>query len=121
MLSLTTPSGFIIEYREYLTFGEKRAIDKMYRSHMKMRMENDAASEMTAEPMLIAEDMAMNFLITKITMGDQVIIADFRKTMESWKEEDGQAVVTAINEVTARQKKAPISSSEPSSTAPASP
>jgi hypothetical protein len=111
----------MIEYRDYLTFGEKRAIDKMYRSHMKMRMENEAASEMTAEPILIAEDMAMNFLITKITMGDQVITTDFRKAMESWKEEDGQAVVAAINEVTARQKKAQINSSVPSSTVPASP
>ena|SRR5258708_40206421 len=104
-MTLTTPSGYIVEYNEFLTFGQKRAIDKMYRSNLKMNINNDKSAEMTAEPSLIAEDMAINFLVTKISKDGQQNTSNFRAEMESWKEEDGQAVLDVINAVTTPKKK----------------
>lgn len=104
-MTLTTPSGYIVEYNEFLTFGQKRDIDKMYRSHLKMNINNDKSAEMTAEPSIIAEDMAINFLVTKISKGEQQITSNFRQEMDSWKEEDGQAVLDVINVITAPKKK----------------
>ncbi len=102
---ITTPSGYEVHLKDFLTFGEKRQLEKLVAS--KIRVKADANKQVDIEPVegsinYEMQDMAFNFLIQKIVKGEEEITAKLYEEVMSWREEDGDPVYEALDKITAK-------------------
>jgi hypothetical protein len=107
---LTTPSGYEVHIKDFLSFGEKRQLEKFIAS--KVMVKADSKRQVEVEPVSGSlnyemQDMAFGFLIQKIIKVEEEITTKLYDEVMTWKEEDGQAVFDAINEVTSKSPLVP--------------
>jgi hypothetical protein len=114
MIEVSTPSGYKVFLKDFLSFGDKRSLMAIMYENIKVKPTADAQKpdidEIPLTFMSKVEDRALELLVVKIEKPEQVVVTTgFHKEIMSWKEEDGQAVMNKINEITALFK-APTSS-----------
>lgn len=103
-MTITTPSGYEVSIKDFLSFGEKRQLEKLIASRIKIKADSNQKIDMAPVDASInyeMQDMAFGFLVQKIIKGEQEITTNLYDEIMSWPEGDGQAVFNAINEVTA--------------------
>lgn len=101
-IEFITPSGHTISIKPYLTFGQSRAIEKLWMSTMKVVPgQQEPTSSIDASIVYEAQDMAVKFLVEKITTNeDKVFQGDtVLDVIASMKEEDGRAIYAKIDEI----------------------
>ncbi len=102
---ITTPSGYEVHINDFLSFGEKRQLEKLVAS--KVMVKADGKQEVDVQPVSGSlnyemQDMAFSFLVRKIIKGEEEVSVKLYDEVMGWKEEDGIAVFDAINEVTSK-------------------
>src|SRR5262245_38298935 len=100
---ITTPSGYEVHLKDYLSFGEKRQLEKLIASRVMVK--TDGSQKVDIAPVegsinYDMQDMAFGFLVLKVVKDGQELTANLYDEIMSWREADGQAVFNAINEVT---------------------
>ncbi len=98
-IQLKTPSGYTVFLRPFLTFGQRRELEKVWAS--KLKVDADAKrTEFDASAIYEAEDLAVSFLVEKILDKDGNELAGKPlETILSWPDEDGRCVYDKINEI----------------------
>jgi len=99
----TTPSGYTVYLKPYLTFRQKRELDRFLASKMMVDPINQTKkTEIPASIYYDTQDLLLKFLIEKVTdtqnvtyTGDAAI-----ERILSMKEEDGKMVFDKIDELT---------------------
>ena len=104
-MTITTPSGYEVYLKDSLAFGEKRQLEKLIASHI--RVKADANQKVDMAPIegsvnYEMQDMAFGFLIQKIVKEGQEITSGLYDEVMSWKEADGTVVYEAIDKITAK-------------------
>lgn len=102
---ITTPSKYEVHIKDYLSFGEKRQIEKLVAS--KVMVKAGGKEQVNVEPVSGSlnyemQDLAFGFLVQKIIKGEEEITTKLYDEVMSWREEDGSVVFDAINEVTSK-------------------
>lgn len=112
---ITTPSGYEVHLKDFLSFGEKRQLEKLIASKIKVRTDG-SSKKVDVEPVegtinYDMQDMAFRFLVLKIikkTDSDsQEITSNIYDEVMTWQEEDGNAVFAAIDQVTSKSPLVP--------------
>lgn len=109
-IEFLTPSGHKAYIKPYLTFGQSRAIEKLWISTMKITPgKEEAPNSVDGSVVYEAQDLTVKFLIEKIVTaegkefaGDSVL-----EVIGSMKDEDGRAIYTKIDEITAAKRLPP--------------
>lgn len=119
---ITTPSGYKVTLKDFLPFGFKRQLEKMFYEHFKLKGEDfkkaattenkdeigASVEDISGSVLYEMQEKALEFLIDKIEIPQEegksdLVLTDKNKIMEmiySWKEEDGNAVMVKVNEMT---------------------
>lgn len=101
---ITTPSGFEVHIKDYLSFGEKRQLEKLIASRITVKANANQKVDISPVEGSInyeMQDMAFGFLVQKIVKESEELTTNLYDEIMSWREADGKAVFDAINEVTA--------------------
>ncbi len=101
---ITTPSGYEVHVKDFLSFGEKRQLEKLIASRIKVKADADNKVDISPVDGSVnyeMQDMAFGFLVQKILKEGAEITTSLYDEIMSWHEADGKAVFDAINEVTA--------------------
>ncbi len=104
-MTITTPSGYEVHIKDYLAFGEKRQLEKLIASKIKVSTDSNQKIDIAPVEGSInyeMQDMAFGFLVQKIVKEGEELTAKLYDEVMSWREEDGQVVFQAIDEVTSK-------------------
>lgn len=100
-MNIITPSGFTVELKDSLTYGDRREIKRIMTDQLKIEV-GEAAGKIepfTASVMADIEEELFKRLIVGISDANGLNIeGDLLQVVYSWNEADGQAVFDAINE-----------------------
>lgn len=120
---IETPSGYKVTVRDFVPFGFKRELEKMFYEHFRLKGEDikKAAGSGTTEGLggMSIEDIsgsvlyemqekALRFLVVQIELPSEKegeagkVITDkgeIYNTIMGWKEDDGQKVSDAVNKI----------------------
>lgn len=101
-MELKTPSGHRVFLKSFLSFGQKRDIEKVFASKVKVDPLTQK-SEVDGSVLYDAQDLGVKYLVEKIIdkdgkeyTGDEVL-----SVILSWSEKDGKLVYDKIDEITA--------------------
>jgi len=104
---VNTPSKYIIEIKDFVSFGLERALQRIYAKGSQITTNNSGDPKnpktlvnFSGEIVLDAEDYALEHLVIKITKGDKVITSGFLEEVNSWERQDASIVYDAINKMT---------------------
>lgn len=105
MKTITTPSGHIVEFKEYLTFGERRAVNRLMTDKIKINIQGgkSVSDPLPASVMIDMQNEIFKRVIVSITeKGKEKVMSDGDGTkliqlVESWEEADGQFVFDEID------------------------
>lgn len=100
-MELKTPSGHRVFLKQFLTFGQKRDIEKVFASKVKVDPLTQK-SEVDGSVLYDAQDLGVKYLIEKIIDKDSKEYTgdDILPAILSWPEEDGKLVYDKIDEIT---------------------
>ena len=103
-----TPSGYEVHLKEYLSFGQKRQLQKFMYSKMRVKQvagEGGKAKaeieEFSVDFMQELQDKAFEMLVEKIIIDGKEYTEDLYNMVMGWKEADGQVLYAKIDEATA--------------------
>ncbi len=104
-MTITTPSGYEVHLKDYLAFGEKRQLEKLIAS--KIKVSTDVNQKVDIAPVegsinYEMQDMAFAFLVQKIVKDGEELTTKLYDEVMTWKEEDGTVVYEAIDKITAK-------------------
>jgi hypothetical protein len=102
---ITTPSGYEVHIKDFLAFGEKRQLEKFIASRIMVKAGSDKQVDIAPVEGSInyeMQDMAFGFLVQKIIKDSNEITTNIYDEVMTWREEDGQVVFEAIDEVTSK-------------------
>lgn len=105
MKTITTPSGYQVNFKDRLTYGDRRAIKKIMRSHMKMELDVDQDTEKVDQrfqplSMDFTDEMELEVFkraIDSIKVGEQTHTKNLLDLVYSWDDRDGEAVFDYLN------------------------
>lgn len=105
-MKITTPSKYEVHFKEYLTFGQKRVLQRLIFSQIRVTPSTDAkksanVNDFSVEFMQDVQDKACEMLIEKIIINGKEHTDNLVDLVLSWRDEDGQAVYTKVDELTA--------------------
>lgn len=102
---ITTPSGYQVTFKPFVTIGDKRQIQRVLMKTAKIDPNDPKNMEFDSSALYDAQDLAVKLLIEKIdkpgedayrkTDPDEIL-----KAVLSWPEEDGDLVYARINALT---------------------
>jgi len=105
---VTTPSKYKVFLKDYLSFGQKRELQKLIFSKLKIKPSADSEGvrrteieEFSVDFMQDIQDKAFNMLIEKIEIEGKEYTDNLFELVMSWNEKDGQSVFTEIDKITA--------------------
>lgn len=99
---ITTPSGYKVTVKDFITFGQRRELERILISASKVNPQTQTMGEISPSALYDVQDKAVEMLVTQIEKGheQQIIASGFVSEIASWKEEDGAVVYAKINEIT---------------------
>lgn len=100
-MQFTTPSGHQVFVKDFLTYGDRRAIKRMMTGEMKIRVEDgeSVSDPLSASIMLDLEEEIFRRVIEKIVLSDgNEVGGDLLEAVYGWPENDGEAVFSFIND-----------------------
>lgn len=100
-MTITTPSGYKVEIKDRLTYGDKRAIKSIVLQSMRMEQKGKGDRSVTMDDLTFAqkmEDEVFKRAIVSITKDDKLVTGDLLKEVMSWDEEDGEMVMEHLND-----------------------
>lgn len=99
-MEFKTPSGYIIRLkRNYLTYGEKVEIQKLFLKSSKIDTEKQSIKEIDSLVIFEANKLAFNYLVDSIiTPENREIKENLYDFVMNMREEDGQEIFNKINE-----------------------
>ena len=100
-MNFKTPSGYIVELKDKLTFGEMRLLQKGLFEGMTAEIGKTPQLSMTK--LLEFGEKAFPLLVTKITIDGKEVEGDLLKVVNSWDNEDGEALFNQINVISQPQ------------------
>lgn len=103
---LKTPSGYSVELKDKLTFGEMRELQKGLFAGIKSEI--GKAPEIEMVKLLEYGEKAFPYLVVKIIKDGKEVEGDLLAEVNSWSNEDGEAVfnqITTISQPTVDSKK----------------
>lgn len=103
---LKTPSGYSVELKDKLTFGEMRELQKGLFAGMKTEV--GKAPEIDFVKLLEYTERAFPYLVIKIIKDGKEVEGDLLAEVNSWSNEDGESVfnqITAISQPVVDTKK----------------
>lgn len=102
---ITTPSGYNVTIKDYMSFGASREIQRVTLSTVKVmvngskkEVKEDNAFELSPTIYYDMQDKAIELLVEKIEKSEQVITSDFVKEISNWSKEDAKPVYDKIDE-----------------------
>lgn len=100
-MTITTPSGYIVELKDRLTYGDRRSIKGIMLQSMKMDMAE--GSKPRVEPIDLSftarmEEEVFARAIVSITKGEEKLTKNLLEEVYSWNDEDGEAVFNYLAE-----------------------
>lgn len=103
---IKTPSGYSVELKDFLTFGQRRAIEKLLISKSKINPQTQSLSDIEPSLLYEVQDEAFKMLVTKIINDKGTVVeGDLFKFVNELPEEDGQLIYKTINDITNSQGK----------------
>lgn len=100
---IKTPSGYEVEIKDKLNFGETRKLQKSFFQDTKLEFYTDKTGERKVKmpefdmaKILEYTERSIPLLVSKITKGDVVITENLMAEIDSWSSEDGQAVFEQV-------------------------
>lgn len=101
---LKTPSGYVVELKDKLNFGEMREFQKALFTGVKGDT-TGKAPEIDLAKMSEYPEKAFPFIVVKITKDEKDVEGDLLKEVYTWDNEDGVALFDKITEITSAGKK----------------
>lgn len=102
MIDLTTPSGYLVSFKDHLTTAGYRATQKAMAAHISFDPNNpDAQRHIPAVAALDAADAALKHLVLSVTFADGSRAPDPVLAIGEMPQKDGDAVYAKIDELTA--------------------
>lgn len=101
-MTITTPSGHVVELKDMVTYGDQRAVRRVIQSGMKVDIESNKRM-MAGDVLMDAEETALRRLVIAVTPKDGQKITDPNQILDlvySWPPADGTAVFQAVNKLT---------------------
>jgi hypothetical protein len=98
-ITYTTPSGYTVHLKPFLTFGDKRALERVFAEGMSVDATN-GTSQASGKAIYEAQDKAVELMVVKIEMegktidGDQILPAIY-----AMQDPDGRAIYDKVNEL----------------------
>jgi len=98
-MQITTPSGAVVEFRDQLTFGDKKAVKRVIQNALKFDVESKESQDVGLGFMIDAQEVLISRVITEIREPNgKVITSSFVKYIDSLNVEDGQFIFDKIDE-----------------------
>lgn len=105
-MTITTPSGYKVSFKDKLDYGDKRFLKKLMLSKMKIRPSVDEKTKkfkqeslpMSMEFQVEIEEATFKRAIQSIEIGEKTYTENLLERVFSWDEEDGDAVFNFLNE-----------------------
>lgn len=94
---ITTPSGYTVEFKDSLSFGEMRELQKGLFNGLSAEVGKTPTIDFTR--LLDYSEKAFPLVVTKITKDGVEVQGDLLKEVYSWSSEDGQAVFDKITDI----------------------
>jgi hypothetical protein len=92
---LKTPSGYEVELKDKLSFGELRQLQKGLFEGIKSEM--GKVPEIEFNRLIEYSEKAFPYLVVKITKGGKVVTGDLLEEVNSWDVEDAELVFDHLN------------------------
>jgi hypothetical protein len=100
-ITLTTPSGWKAVIKPFMTFGDKRALERVFAEGMTLDAKGDPHA--SGKSVYDAQDKAVSLMVTELTHEDGRTSND-AQTILAWimgmPEEDGRMIYDKVNELT---------------------
>lgn len=99
-MTINTPSGHVVEFKDKLTFGDRRSVKAVMLEGMKMDMENGKAKPqpISGKIDMLMEEQIFRCAIVSIKLeGKTPATGDLLDVVYSWDDADGQAVFDYLN------------------------
>jgi hypothetical protein len=99
-MTITTPSGHRVEIKDFLSFGDKRHLERMMTDAVKIRKTNDGmiSEPFTGSFVMDVQEEAVRRMIVGITLADGTQpTGNFKDVIDSWNSKDGQFVYDEID------------------------
>jgi hypothetical protein len=102
---ITTPSGYKVTFKPFVSFGVKRQIQRVLMASAKVDPKDPDKIEFSPAAMLDSQDLAVKLLVERIEVKGQettyvTIPEQVLETIQGWPEPDGQAVYDKIDQLT---------------------
>lgn len=99
---ITTPSNYKVTLKDFLTFGEKRTLERTIVEGTVVDTDSKQAPKIQGTQLYAYQDKAFEILVQKIEIEDKSYDSSNQNLYEmvmSWREEDGKAVFDKILEM----------------------
>ena len=100
---ITTPSGYEVELKDKLNFGEMRELQKVLFTGLKSEVGKSPEIELSR--LLEYSEKAFPILVKKITKNGVEVTGNLLDEVNKWDNEDGQAAFDKITEIALPAKK----------------
>jgi hypothetical protein len=103
-ITFTTPSGYTVHLKPFLTFGDKRSLERVFAEGMSVDATN-GTSQASGKAIYEAQDKAVELMVVKIEMdgktieGDQILPAIY-----AMRDPDGRSIYDKVNELSTPQE-----------------
>lgn len=106
VIEFKTPSGHVVYLKPYLTYGQKKELKKTLLKNIRVNPKTREMSDFGSDVLLDAQDLALKMLIEKIVEADGKEYSgnDVLSAVNNWKEEDGDALMDKIDDLTTLQE-----------------
>ena len=101
-----TPSGYTVHLKPFLTFGDKRSLERVFAEGMSIDP-TKGTSQASGKAIYEAQDKAVELMVIKIVTaegkefaGDSVL-----EVINSMRDDDGRAIYDKVNELSTPQEK----------------
>ena len=102
LIELITPSGFKAYFKPFLTFGQRREIEKFTASKVEIDpLTQQPKNGISALSLYEGEDMVLKMLLDHIIINDQTLTGEeaYLAVQNFENEEDGKVIYSKINEI----------------------
>lgn len=99
-MTITTPSGYKVEIKDRLTYGDKRAIKGIVLQNMRMEQKGEGDRLVKMDDFTFSQKMEEEVFkraIVSITKDDKKVAGDLLQEVYSWDEADGEMVIDYLN------------------------
>ena len=99
---VTTPSGYKVTLKDFLSFGDKRKLLNQFLSETSISMsdqKNPKISDLKGNIFTKYQDFAFGLLVTQIEKDGKVLTENLYEEVMGWREEDGDFIYKEVTKI----------------------